>query len=85
MNIDYHYLFYLLSTPMPISIFETMARRLLPSHSIALGLSVFLFTFAFLPTLVVLLAVIVFFVFYYPRLRKSDSCECLPQCGLDKC
>lgn len=51
-----------------------MARRLLPSHSAALGLSVFLFTFAFLPTLVVLLAVIVFFVFFYPRLRKSD-CE----------
>lgn len=55
------------------SLFETMARRLLPNHSIALGLSVFLFTFAFLPTLVVLLAVIVFFVFYYPRLRKSDN------------
>lgn len=64
---DHHYLFYPYWIQPAI---RNMARRLLPSHSVALGLSVFLFTFAFLPTLVVLLAVIVFFVFFYPRLRK---------------
>lgn len=58
---------------MTTTLLEVMARRFLPGHSMALGLSVFLFTFAFLPTLVVLLAVVVFFLFYYPRLRKSDS------------
>ena len=47
-----------------------MARRFFPGQSAAFGLSLLLFTFMFLPTLVVLLAVIVFFLFYYPRLRK---------------
>ena len=51
-----------------------MPRRvgLLSGHTMALGLSVFLFTFMFLPTLLVLLAVVVFFLFCYPRLRKAE-------------
>ncbi|KAE8322556.1 hypothetical protein BDV39DRAFT_183828 [Aspergillus sergii] len=49
---------------------EIMARRFFPGQSAAFGLSLLLFTFMFLPTLVVLLAVIVFFLFYYPRFRK---------------
>ncbi|RAH41565.1 uncharacterized protein BO95DRAFT_263904 [Aspergillus brunneoviolaceus CBS 621.78] len=49
---------------------DLMARRFFPGQNAAFGLSVFLFTFMFLPTLVVLLAVIVFFLFYFPRLRK---------------
>lgn len=57
--------------PMIAEPLDLMARRFLPGHSLALGLSVFLFTFIFLPTLMVLLAVVVFFLFYYPRLRKS--------------
>ena len=55
------------------SILEIMARKLYPSQGVAFGLSFFLFTFMFLPTLVILLAVVVFFAFYYPRLRKSHS------------
>ncbi|EAW13471.1 uncharacterized protein ACLA_055180 [Aspergillus clavatus NRRL 1] len=50
-----------------------MARRLFPGQNMAFGLSLFLFTFMFLPTLVMLLAVVVFFAVYYPRLRKSTS------------
>lgn len=50
-----------------------MARQLLPGHRLAVGLSLFLFTFMFLPTLVVLIAVIVFFLIYYPRWSKSAS------------
>lgn len=52
----------------------TMPRRvgLLSGHTMALGLSVFLFTFMFLPTLLVLLAVVIFFLFCYPRLRKAE-------------
>ncbi|KAL5362428.1 hypothetical protein BJX96DRAFT_153925 [Aspergillus floccosus] len=53
-----------------LSTLELMARRFFPGQHAAFGLSLFLFTFMFLPTLVVLLAVIVFFLFYYPRLRK---------------
>ena len=51
-----------------------MPRRvgLFSGHTMALGLSVFLFTFMFLPTLLVLLAVVVFFLFCYPRLRKAE-------------
>ncbi|KAI9933540.1 hypothetical protein ASPWEDRAFT_43364 [Aspergillus wentii DTO 134E9] len=52
-----------------------MARRITPSHGVALGLSFVLFTFMFLPTLVVLLAVIVFFAVYYPRLRKPVNSD----------
>ncbi|PYH49739.1 uncharacterized protein BP01DRAFT_378350 [Aspergillus saccharolyticus JOP 1030-1] len=37
---------------------DLMARRFFPGQNAAFGLSVFLFTFMFLPTLVVLLAVI---------------------------
>ena len=52
----------------------TMPRRvgILSSHTMAISLSVFLFTFMFLPTLLVLLAVVVFFLFYYPRLRRAE-------------
>ncbi|PWY75464.1 hypothetical protein BO70DRAFT_364019 [Aspergillus heteromorphus CBS 117.55] len=50
-----------------------MARRFFPAHNAAFGLSVILFLFMFLPTLVVLLAVIVFFLFYYPRLTKPSN------------
>lgn len=53
------------------SVLDIMARKLYPSQGMAFGLSFFLFTFMFLPTLVILLAVVVFFAFYYPRLRKS--------------
>lgn len=37
---------------------------------LAFGLSLVLFTFMLVPTLVVLLAVVVFFLFFYPQLRK---------------
>lgn len=52
---------------------ESMARQLFPGQNLAFGLSLFLFTFMFIPTLVVLLAVVVFFVFYYPQPRKPSS------------
>lgn len=42
-------------------------------QSVRLGLSLCLFTTVFLPTLLTMLAVIVFFIFYYPRLRKAGS------------
>lgn len=48
-----------------------MARRSIRGQNITLGLSIFLFTFMFLPTFVILLAVVVFFALAYPRLRKS--------------
>ncbi|GIC94901.1 uncharacterized protein Aud_002231 [Aspergillus udagawae] len=65
---------------------DLMARRVLPGPNVAFGLSLFLFTFMFLPTLVMLLAVIVFFAFYYPRLRKltavhNDDYDDFPQLG----
>lgn len=53
------------------SVLEIMQRRLFPSQSVAFGFSLLLFTFVFLPTLVILLAVMVFFGIYYPRLRKD--------------
>lgn len=53
------------------SVLEIMQRKLIPSQGVAFGLSFFLFTFMFLPTLVILLAVVVFFSIYYPKLRKS--------------
>lgn len=49
----------------------TIMNRIIPRH-VALGLSVVLFTFMFLPTLIVLLAVVLFFVLVYPRLRKAE-------------
>jgi len=48
-----------------------MARSSLRGKHATLGLSVILFTFMFLPTFLVLLAVIVFFVLAYPRIRRS--------------
>ncbi|KAL4804036.1 hypothetical protein BDV18DRAFT_143717 [Aspergillus unguis] len=54
-----------------LPLIEQMARRIFPGQNLAFGLSLFLFTFMFIPTLVVLLAVVVFFVFYYPGLRKG--------------
>jgi hypothetical protein len=53
------------------SVVEIMARRVLRGQNVTLGLSVFLFIFMFLPTFIILLAVIVFFGLVYPRLRKS--------------
>lgn len=53
------------------SVLEIMQRKLFPSQGVAFGLSFFIFTFMFLPTLVILLAVVVFFGVFYPRLRKS--------------
>jgi hypothetical protein len=55
-----------------LAIAESMARQLFPGQNLAFGLSLFLFTFMFIPTLVVLLAVVVFFLFYYPQLRKPS-------------
>lgn len=49
-----------------------MASVILSGQTVAFGLSVFLFTFILLPTLLVLLAVVIIFLFAYPRLRKSD-------------
>ncbi|KAF7136927.1 hypothetical protein CNMCM5793_006589 [Aspergillus hiratsukae] len=52
---------------------DLLARRVFPGQNTAFALSLFLFTFMILPTLVMLLAVIVFFVFYYPRLGKLTA------------
>ncbi|KAJ6188004.1 hypothetical protein N7519_002912 [Penicillium mononematosum] len=52
-----------------------MARRFPRRQDFTLGLSVFLFVFMFLPTFVILLAVVVFFGLVYPRLRKSYSLD----------
>lgn len=51
---------------------DLMARRFLRAQNLTLGLSVFLFTFMFLPTFLVQLAVVAFFLLAYPRLRKSS-------------
>lgn len=48
-----------------------MASRFLPGQNATLALSLFLFTFMFLPTFLVLLAVVAFFLLAYPRLRKT--------------
>lgn len=58
------------------SILEIMARRFARGQNFTLGLSIFLFIFMFLPTFVILLAVVVFFGLVYPRLRKSYSLDC---------
>jgi hypothetical protein len=50
-----------------------MARPAFRGTHATLGLSVLLFTFMFLPTFLILLAVIVFFVLAYPRIRRSLS------------
>lgn len=55
------------------SFVEIMARRLFGAQNVTLGLSVFLFIFMFLPTFVILLAVVVFFGLVYPRLRQSPE------------
>ncbi|KAJ5652822.1 hypothetical protein N7507_010248 [Penicillium longicatenatum] len=52
-----------------------MARRFLQGQNITFGLSMILFTFMFLPTFLILLAVVVFFLLAYPRLRKSVDDE----------
>lgn len=57
------------------SIVEIMARRFLDGKHITVGLSVFLFIFMFLPTFVILLAVVVFFGLIYPGLRKSHTVD----------
>lgn len=49
-----------------------VASVLLRGRTVAFGLSVFLFTFMLLPTLLVLMAVVILFLFSYPRLRKAD-------------
>ncbi|CAL5866721.1 uncharacterized protein PFLUO_LOCUS931 [Penicillium psychrofluorescens] len=57
---------------MPSSsiVLDLMAQHLLSGQHAAIGLSLVLFVFMFLPTLLILVAVIVFFAFYYPRLSK---------------
>lgn len=50
-----------------------MARPPFRGTHATLGLSVLLFTFMFLPTFLILLGVIVFFVLAYPRIRRSLS------------
>lgn len=57
------------------SVLDIMARRFLRGQNMAFGLSVFLFTFMFLPTFLILLAVVIFFVLAYPRLRKSYATD----------
>jgi hypothetical protein len=52
---------------------DLVSRRVFPGQNGAVALSLFLFTFMVLPTLVMLLAVIVFFAFYYPRLGKLTT------------
>lgn len=48
-----------------------MARPAFRGKHATLGLSVVLFIFMFLPTFLILVAVIAFFVLAYPRLRKT--------------
>ncbi|KAJ5931055.1 hypothetical protein N7466_006548 [Penicillium verhagenii] len=52
-----------------------MARRFLQGQNVTFGLSMILFTFMFLPTFLILTAVVVFFLLAYPRLRKSIDGE----------
>lgn len=49
-----------------------MARRFLYGRNVTFGLNMILFAFRFVSTLLVPLAVVVFFVLAYPRLRKSS-------------
>jgi hypothetical protein len=55
------------------SAIEIMARRFLREQNITLGLSLVLFVFMFLPTFLILVAVILFFGLAWPRLRGSTS------------
>jgi cell division septal protein FtsQ len=57
------------------SVVEIMARRFLREQNITLGLSLVLFVFMFLPTFLILVAVILFFVLAWPRLRGSNSLD----------
>lgn len=57
------------------SVLDIMARRFLGGQNMAFGLSVCLFTFMFLPTFLILLAVVIFFVLAYPRLQKSYATD----------
>lgn len=52
-------------------IVDLVARRFLRGQNLTLGVSAFLFMFMFLPTFLVLLAVVAFFLLVYPRLHKS--------------
>ncbi|KAJ5624818.1 hypothetical protein N7510_001127 [Penicillium lagena] len=61
----------ILSMPSSPIILDLMAQRFLSGQHAAIGLSLVLFIFMFLPTLLILVAVIVFFAFYYPRLSRS--------------
>ncbi|KAJ5819559.1 hypothetical protein N7474_005150 [Penicillium riverlandense] len=62
---------------MPSSsiILDLMAQHFLSGQHAAIGLSLVLFIFMFLPTLLVLVAVIVFFAFYYPQLHWSYAVD----------
>lgn len=53
------------------SLLDLMARRFLQGQNVTFGLSCILFTFMFLPTFLILVAVVVFFLLAYPHLRKS--------------
>jgi hypothetical protein len=57
------------------SAIEIMARRFLREQNITLGLSLVLFVFMFLPTFLILVAVILFFVLAWPRLRGSNALD----------
>ncbi|KAJ6076061.1 hypothetical protein N7499_008042 [Penicillium canescens] len=52
-----------------------MARRFLREQNITLGLSLVLFVFMFLPTFLILVAVILFFGLAWPRLRGSNALD----------
>lgn len=60
---------------MSAELVDLTASRFLRGQNATLGLSVLLFTFMFLPTFLVLLAVAAFFSLAYPRLRKSYAIE----------
>lgn len=53
------------------SALDLMARHFLHGQNVSFGLSVLLFTFMFLPTLLVLLAVVLFAIVCYPWLREA--------------
>jgi hypothetical protein len=60
-----------LAHKMLASVLEVVHTQLFPSQGVAFWFSLFVFTFMFLPTLLIMLAVVVFFGFCYPRLRKD--------------
>ena len=78
-----------LGSPILSSLLDLMARRFLRGQNVTFGLSIFLFIFMFLPTFIVLLAVVAFFLFAYPRLRKTyildrEQGEPRPESGDEK-